>query len=240
MAVTTSAAVPGHLSGRLSRSRTPGRDWAEIKARRWRWRRRRTIALKNEIGNIPLPRPGIPVGVADSRVPNDRVHTKIAGLHRGVPWAPVTWPRGRGIRTAGPRMVIQRHRARLGLSSARAHPHHARDAAPQQHSRCYPYLESLHKPGIRRGNPACAGNTRKARRSVHGGPFAGCRAVHSLAAKWTPPALLPIPTPRRIHRFKLTDSRAGRSSPICPGHVHCGSATGQVTLAQYAAIFPHR
>jgi hypothetical protein len=60
--------------------------------------------------------------------------------------APVTWPRWMVIRTARPRMVIQRRRGALRGNCA--YPHHARDTAPQQHSRGQPHDESLHNPGI--------------------------------------------------------------------------------------------
>lgn len=126
-----------------ARSRTPGRDWAEIKARWRRWRRWRRIALKNVSSNVSLPRRDVPVGMADIRVPNHWVHPKIAGLHRGVPWAPVTWPRWMSIRTAGPGMVIQRHRARLGLGATC--PQYPRDAAPQQHRRSQQHDEAFHR-----------------------------------------------------------------------------------------------
>jgi len=65
-----------------TRSRTPGRHWAEIEAR---WRRRRRwwrISLKNVLSDIALPMLDVPVGVADVGVPNDRIHPEIAGLHR--------------------------------------------------------------------------------------------------------------------------------------------------------------
>jgi hypothetical protein len=68
--------------------------------------------------------------VADIRVPNHRVRTKIAGLHRGIPWAPTTWPGWVVLRTAGPR--TKRHRS-FGLSLGRTCSHHTRDAAEEKH-----------------------------------------------------------------------------------------------------------
>ena len=63
-----------------------------------RWNR----SFKNVLSNIALPVVDVPIGVADVVVPNHWVDTKITGLHRRIPWAPVTWAGWVVIRTAGP------------------------------------------------------------------------------------------------------------------------------------------
>jgi hypothetical protein len=126
-----------------TRSRTPGRDWAEIEARRRRRRRRWRISLKDVLSDIALPMLDVPVGVADVGVPDDRVHPKIAGLHRRISWAPVTWACRVVLGAAGPGLW-----RRTGMGLGGACTHHPRDAAPQQHGRCQPHDESLHKTGI--------------------------------------------------------------------------------------------
>jgi hypothetical protein len=126
-----------------TRSRTPGRDWTEIEAR---WRRRRRwwrISLKNVLGDIALPMLDVPVGVADAGVPDDRVHPKIARLHRRIPWTPVTWACRVVLGAAGPGLW-----RRTGVRIGGACTHHPRDTARQQHGRCQAHDESLHKPGI--------------------------------------------------------------------------------------------
>src|SRR5271166_6936847 len=107
---------------RLLTSRAPGGDWEEIKARWWRRRWWWSISLKNVMSNISLARLDLPVGVADIRVPNHRVHTKITGLHRGVPWAPVTWPRWVVIR---PPAISARSAIRSSGHHAARYPHGA-------------------------------------------------------------------------------------------------------------------
>ncbi|MDT5347956.1 MAG: hypothetical protein QOH91_1243 [Mycobacterium sp.] len=77
-------------------------DWAEIKARRPRRRRWWILSVPNHPRNIALPRRDVVVGVADTRVPTYWVHTKITGLHRGVPGTPVTWSGWMVFWTAGP------------------------------------------------------------------------------------------------------------------------------------------
>ena len=47
--------------------------------RRWRWRR---IALED--GPATLPLRDKPIRVAHGRVPSDRIHPKVAGLHRRI------------------------------------------------------------------------------------------------------------------------------------------------------------
>ena len=127
----------GHQGGRLGAgdringSRTPGRDRAEIQAR-WRGRRRWWhISLKNVLRNVALPRPDVPVGVTDVVVPDDRVYSKIAGLHGRIPGAPVTRTFRMVLRAARPGL---RRRNALGLGRAGAQD--SRDTAPQQGSRC--------------------------------------------------------------------------------------------------------
>jgi hypothetical protein len=118
---------------RLLTSRTPGGDWAEVETRwrRWRWWWR--ISLKNIRSDIALPGLDVPVGVADIRVPDDRVHTKITGLHGRISWAPATWACRVVFWAAGPGL-----RCRTGLGLGGTCAHHPRDTAPQQHSRCEP------------------------------------------------------------------------------------------------------
>ena len=57
--------------------------------------------------HVALPAVDVPVGVADVVVPDHRVHPKIAGLHRRIPWAPMAWAGWVFLRTAGP--CSQRH-----------------------------------------------------------------------------------------------------------------------------------
>ena len=118
-----------------TRSRTPGRHWAEIEARRRRRRRRWRISLKDVLSDIALPMLDVPVGVADVGVPDDRVHPKIAGLHRRISWAPVTWACRVVLGAAGPGLW-----RRTGMGLGGACTHHPRDAAPQQHGRCCPTM----------------------------------------------------------------------------------------------------
>jgi hypothetical protein len=122
----------GRSTNAPTRSRTPRRDWAEIKGRR-RWRRwSRRFSLKNVLRDVALPRSDVPIGMADIRVPDDRVHTKITGLHRRISWAPVTWPFWVVVRATGPSFLRQ-HRARLGLGGTRCQPQSGhRDGARQQ------------------------------------------------------------------------------------------------------------
>jgi hypothetical protein len=65
----------------------------------WRWR---VISLPDFMGNIALPHVHVPVGVADTVVPNYWVVNHVAGPDRGVPWALVTRPLRVVGRTAGP------------------------------------------------------------------------------------------------------------------------------------------
>jgi hypothetical protein len=74
-----------------TRSRTPGRDWADAEAR-WRWRFRWWIrSVPNVFGNITQAEVDDVVGVADTVVPNHWVINMITGYPQGLPWAPRMW-----------------------------------------------------------------------------------------------------------------------------------------------------
>ena len=74
------------------------------------WRRCRwELTLEYVLSDIALPVIDVPVRVADVVVPNHRVHTKIAGLHRRIPRTPMTWTGGVVFRAPGPR-TPHRHR----------------------------------------------------------------------------------------------------------------------------------
>jgi hypothetical protein len=69
----------------------------------------------------------VPVGVAHVRVPDDRVHPQVAGLHRRIPGAPTTGALRVILGAAGPRL---RRRTGTGFGSTRAN-----DPATPPHSR---------------------------------------------------------------------------------------------------------
>jgi hypothetical protein len=73
---------------------------SEARRRRRRWWRNRSF--KNVLSNVALPVVDVPVGVADVVVPNYWIHTEVAGLHRGIPWAPATGPGWVVFWAAGP------------------------------------------------------------------------------------------------------------------------------------------
>ena len=54
------------------------------RGRRWRWW---TISLPNVFRNLALPGVHVPVGVANTVIPNNAVHTNVAGLRGTHPWA---------------------------------------------------------------------------------------------------------------------------------------------------------
>jgi hypothetical protein len=211
-------------SGRRStnaptRSRTPRRNWAEIEARR-RWRRRRRrLSLENILSDIALPRSDVPVGVADIRVPDNRVHTKVAGLHRRISRAPVTWPLRVIVRTSGPG-TLRARKARLGLGGACGQPqssHH--DIARQQRPGDDPLKSTMSHgrsvSGRLDDDPSVFASTDAYRagiglpESVRPGP--GCRVSGSAVVAWLPSAL--SPSLRRYHRVPL--GRRATGTPRC-------------------------
>jgi hypothetical protein len=87
---TVSLVVDSETTGRLARPRNreiPALPRRQRRSEPWRrWRRRCwSLAFKDVVRDVALPVVDVPVGVADVVVPDDRVHTKVAGLYRGIP-----------------------------------------------------------------------------------------------------------------------------------------------------------
>src|SRR5277367_1745472 len=119
---------------------------------RWglRWRRN---ALPDGPGDVAHASDE-PVGVTHVRIPADRVHLKVAGLHRRIPGTPATGALRVVWGTTRPRL---RRRTGTGVGATQAD--HPRDTAPRQHGRRQPYHHSSHRPSFRSpASPVRMGN----------------------------------------------------------------------------------
>ena len=152
MAATTLAVGSAkHSSSGPSNLRTPGGNWAVIKAgwwlRRWSgW----VISVENVLSSITLPKHDEPVGVADSHVPNHRVSAVISGLRQRLPGTPVTravWVAWVGWRV-GWAAGLAKRQGTAGETLGRTCAHDRRDRAPQQHGCREAGDQSLHDLGL--------------------------------------------------------------------------------------------
>src|ERR1700727_60464 len=110
---------------------------------RQRWGRRwRRIALPDGPGDV-APASDIPIRVTHSRIPANRIHPQVAGLHRGISGAPVTGAFRVVWGTTRPRL-----RRRTGAGMGGIQTGYPRDTTPQQHGRRQPYENSPHSPSL--------------------------------------------------------------------------------------------
>jgi hypothetical protein len=145
------ASLPGGFNSGCRTLRTPGGNWAEIKAG-WRLRRRSgwVISVEYVLSGITLPKHDEPVGVADPHVPHHRVSAVITGLRQRLAGAPVTravWVAWVGWRVGwAPGLTKRQGAAGVSLGSTRTR--YRRNKPPQQHSRCEAGDQSLHDLGL--------------------------------------------------------------------------------------------